>query len=84
MKALARLPRWVLVLLALAHAGSSALALWVWWQQIWPNLAAAWIGTVPAVSGLAAIAVGHLKRHIVTHVDRALAAQPPEQGGGSQ
>lgn len=87
MKSLARLPRWVRLLLLVANLALSLAVLLLNWVASYPNLIAAWAqGSVLAT--LAPPAVAWVDRRLAEHhaavkehVDRALAAQPPQDGG---
>ena len=89
MNALRRLPVWARVLVLLANLAASLLVLVANWVASYPNLIAAWAqGSVLVTLGAPLLAWldQRLTEHheqMKAHVDRALAAQPPEQGGAA-
>lgn len=90
MKTLRRLPWWARAAVVLGNLAASLLVLFANWVASYPNLIAAWAQGSVLVT-LAAPALAWLDQRLAehhdaiqAHVDRALAAPPPEQGGGSQ
>jgi hypothetical protein len=90
-KALARLPRWAHALLLAGNLLASLAVLAANWVASYPNLIAAWAqGSVlvtlapPAAAWLDRKLAAHralVKADVKEHVDRALAAPPPDGGG---
>lgn len=89
MNTLARLPRTGRIALLVANLLASVAVLAANWVASYPNLIAAWaqdsvlvaIG-VPALRWLDARLTQH-SNAMKAHVDRALAAQPPDAGGST-
>jgi hypothetical protein len=82
-KALASLPRWLRLLLVAANTAASVGLTLANWSQVWPNIQASWVLAGPAFAAAAGVVLRRLDRHheaIKAHVDRALAAPPPESG----
>jgi hypothetical protein len=93
-KALARLPRWAHALLLAGNLLASLALLAANWAASYPNLVASWVqGSVlvtlvpPAVAWVDRTLAAHhasvesaVTTAVKTHVDRALAAPPPDGG----
>lgn len=89
MSALRRLPRWLRVALLSANLAAALGVLIAFWIASYPNLIAAWAQGSVLVT-LAAPARAWLDRRltehreaVMVHVDRALAAPPPQDGGAA-
>lgn len=89
MSVLPRLPRWLRIALLAANLAAALGVLIAYWVASYPNLIAAWAqGSVlvtlvaPARSWLDRRLAQHHDA-VMVHVDRALAAQPPQDGGSS-
>lgn len=93
MKTLARMPRWARVALLGANLTASLAVLVAFWVASYPNLIAAWAQgsflvtlAPPAMAWLDRKLAEHrvaIHAAVKEHVDRALAAQPPEGGASS-
>lgn len=87
MKAVTKLPPWVRLALLGGNLIASLAVLLAYWIASYPNLIASWAQGSVLVT-LVPLARAWLERRLAehhdavkAHVDRALAAQPPQDGG---